>query len=37
MKEGVYELKMDKQFVLHVSKKVEVLKEVAEEVSTSAE
>lgn len=37
MKEGVYELKMDKQFVLHVSKKVEVVKEVAEEVSVSAE
>jgi hypothetical protein len=37
MKEGVYELKMDKQFVLHVSKKVEVVKEVVEEVSASAE
>ena len=37
MKEGVYELKMDKQFVLHVSKKVEVAKEGIEEVSVSAE
>ena len=37
MKEGVYELKMDKQFVLHVTKKVEVDKEVAEEISASAE
>ena len=36
MKEGVYELKMDKQFMLHVTRKVEVEKEVVEEVSTAA-
>ena len=36
-KEGVYEVKMDKQFVLHVTKKVEVVKEVVEEVSANAE
>ena len=37
MKEAVYELKMDKHFVLHVSRKAEVAKEVVEEVSAAAE
>ena len=37
MKEGVYELKMDKQFVLHVTRKVEAPKEVVDEVSAAAE
>ena len=37
MKEAVYELKMDKQFVLHVSRKVEVAKQAAEEVPASVE
>lgn len=36
MNEGVYELKMDKQFVLHVSRKEEVV-EVLDEVLPSAE
>jgi len=33
MKEGVYELRMDKQFVLHVTRKVDVAKEVTEEIA----
>lgn len=37
MKEAVYELKMDKQFVLHVTRKVELVKEVVEEISAIAE
>jgi hypothetical protein len=40
MKEGVYELRMDKQFVLHVTRKVEAAKEIeeiAEEVSSATE
>lgn len=37
MKEAVYELKMDKHFVLHVSRKVQEVKEVVEEVSAVAE
>jgi hypothetical protein len=37
MKEGVYELRMDKQFVLHVTKKAEAPKEAVEEVSATAE
>lgn len=36
MKEAAYELKMDKQFMLHVTRKVEVEKEVVEEVTTAA-
>ena len=36
MKEGVYELKMDKHFLLQVTRKTEVAKEVAEEVSAAA-
>jgi hypothetical protein len=37
MKEGVYELKMDKQFVLHVSRKVEAAKETTEVIPAGAE
>jgi hypothetical protein len=38
MRSGTYELRMDKQFVLHVSRKVaETPTEVAEEVSAAAE
>lgn len=33
MKEGVYELRMDKQFVLHVTRKVDNTKEVTEEIA----
>lgn len=36
MKEATYELKMDKQFMLHVTRKVEVEKEVVEEVAAAA-
>ncbi len=36
MKEGVYELKMDKHFLLSVTRKSEVAKEVVEEVSAAA-
>ena len=37
MKEGTYEIRMDKQFVLHVTRKVEAIKEVAEEVVAAEE
>ena len=36
MKEAVYELKMDKHFLLQVARKAEVAKEVVEEVSAAA-
>ncbi len=35
MKEAVYELKLDKQFVFHVTRKVAVEKEVVEEVQAT--